>query len=118
MKLSDVYKLLKGPIQIEKVGCLTTGFKVEGPFQTPALFQLNDDQLDLVEKLAIHGGNLKNLAADLGISYPTLRNRLGEISDFLARKSEGRKQERLKILKDIDEGRITPEGGADLLERL
>jgi hypothetical protein len=118
MKLTDVYKLLKGPIQIEKVGCLSTGFKVEGPFHTPALFQLNEDQLELVEKLAIYGGNLKDLAADLGISYPTLRNRLREVSDFLATHSEAKKQERLKILKDIDEGRINPDAGAELLEKL
>ena len=118
MQLSDVFKILKGPIQIEKVGCRTTGFKVEGPFRTPALFQLNEDQLDLVEKLAIHGGNLKNLAADLGISYPTLRNRLREVSDFLGTQSEEKKRERLRILKDIDQGTITPEEGADLLERL
>ncbi len=118
MKLTDVYKLLKGPLQIEKVGCLTTGFKVEGPFQTPALFQLHEDQLLLVEKLALHGGNLKNVAADLDISYPTLRNRLKEISEFLARHSDEKMRGRLKILKDIEDGTITPDEGAELLEGL
>lgn len=118
MKLSDVFKLLKGPIQIEKVGCLTTGFKVEGPFQTPALFQLDEEQLELVEKLVIHGGNLKNLALDIGVSYPTLKNRLNVISEFLARESDEKKRQRLEILKDIDEGRITPDEGAELLERI
>ncbi len=118
MKLTDVYKLLKGPLQIEKVGCLATGFKVEGPFQTPALFQLREDQLVLVEKLALYGGNLKNVAADIGISYPTLRHRLQEISDFLARHSDEKKRDRLKVLSDIEDGKITPEDGAALLEGL
>jgi hypothetical protein len=118
MKLTDVYKLLPGPIRLEKVVCQTTGFKVEGPFQTPALFQLQEEQLELVEKLALHGGNLTKAAIEMGVSHPTLRNRLREISDFLAKQSEANKQKRLEILKQIEDGALSPEEGAERLAEL
>ena len=66
MRFTDIFKVLKGPITIEKVRCQTTGFCIEGPFASPAIFQLGEEQLLIVELLAIHGGNLKKVAEDLG----------------------------------------------------
>jgi hypothetical protein len=118
VKLSDVFKILKGPLKIEKVRCQTTGFAVEGPFSTPALFQLSEEQLQIVELLVIHGGNLKNVAKDLKITYPTLKNRLDEISNKVKSASERLQQKRSAILDAIEQGKITPEQGAKELESL
>ena len=118
MKLSDVFKVLKGPIKIQKVRCESTGFAVEGPFSTPALFQLIEDQLAIVELLVIHGGNLKKVAEDLKITYPTLRNRLDEIIQTVKGESERLQKMRNAILDAIEQGNITPEEGAEQLEAL
>ena len=118
MKLSAVFKILKGPIRIECVRCQSTGFKVEGPFSTPALFQLNEERIELVESLVRHGGNLKKVAEEISISYPTLKTRLDEIADILKSESEALKSQRSEILSKIENGAITPEQGADLLEAL
>ena len=118
MKLSAVFKILKGPISIESVRCRTTGFKVEGPFITPALFQLDEEKLRLVESLAIHGGNLKKVAEEMEISYPTLKNRLDEVSAILKQESEELKKKRSEILDMIENGALTPEEGATQLEEL
>ncbi len=118
MKLSSVYKLLKGPLQIEKVRCLTTGFKVEGPFELPALLQLSGEQIDLVETLVIAGGNLKKVAEILDMSYPTLKNRLDEVGRILKKHSEQQKQKRLAILEQLEAGDISPESAAEKIENL
>jgi hypothetical protein len=62
-------------------------------------------------------GNIKDVERALGISYPTVRNRLEEV---LARLGDGPPPppsagERLAILEDLRDGRITQE---EALERL
>jgi hypothetical protein len=118
LKLSAVFKLLKGPIQIESVRCQKTGFKVEGPFTTPAIFQLNEDQLKLVESLVMNGGSLKKVAEEMNISYPTLKNRLDEVASILKRESAELRRKRSEVLDAIEKGTITPDEGAEQLEAL
>jgi hypothetical protein len=118
LKLSAVFKILRGPISIESVRCRTTGFKVEGPFVAPAIFQLSEEQLKLVESLVIHGGNLKKVAEEIEISYPTLKNRLDEVAQILKRESEELKKKRSEILDKIEKGIISPDEGAEQLEQL
>ncbi len=118
MNIAEVYKLVPGPIKIEKIRCLSTGVAVEAPFSTPAFFQLNEEQLFIVEALVLHSGNLKKVAEDVGISYPTLKNRLDEIIKIIKRESETMKKKRQDILDLIEKGDVTPEEGAKLLESL
>lgn len=118
MNITDVYKLVPGPIKIEKVRCLTTGVAIEGPFATPAFLKLNEEQMFLVESLILHSGNLKKVAEDVGISYPTLKNRLDDIITIVKQESETMKKKRQDILDLIEKGDITPEQGATLLQAL
>lgn len=118
MKLAEVFKLLKGPIRIEKVRCQSTGFTVEGPFTTPALFQIDEAHLRLVESLVIHGGNLKRVAEEMDISYPTLKNRLDEIGRILKADRSRRSKQRIDILEQIERGEITSEEGSKELKSL
>ncbi len=118
MHITDVYKLVPGPIRIEKVRCQTTGVAIEGPFLTPAFLQLNEEQMFIVEALIVHSGNLKKVAEDAGISYPTLKNRLDEIVKIFKNESESMKKKRQDILDLIEKGDLTPEDGAKLLKTL
>jgi hypothetical protein len=118
MKISDVFTLLEGPVVIERVRCKKTGYAVEGPFETPALLQLQHDQFLLVESLIINGGNLKKVAEDLGMSYPTLRNRLDDVISILKSESAVLKSKRMQILDSIEQGVITADEGAKRLKEL
>jgi len=118
MKIADVFKILKGPIQIERVKCVSTGFSVEGPFTTPALYQIDSDHLHLVELLVIHGGNLKKVAVELDISYPTLKNRLDDIGDIIRADHDKCEKQRLEILDDIEHGRITADAAAEKFQNI
>ncbi len=118
MKISDVFKILKGPIQIERVRCLSSGFAVEGAFTTPILFQIDSDHLRLVELLVLHGGNLKKVAEELDISYPTLKNRLDEIAQIIREAEEKRKKQRVQILDELDRGQMSASEAASRIEDL
>ena len=55
---------------------------------------------------------------EMKISYPTLKNRLDEVSVVLKRESAEFKRKRSDILDAIEKGAITPDEGAEQLESL
>ena len=68
-------------------------------------------------------GKITHMEKDLGLSYPTIRNRLHEIIRALGYEP-GREdlvvlteEDRRKILEDLNEGRITSEEAMQMLNR-
>jgi hypothetical protein len=57
-------------------GCQTT---VEGTFSLPLLARLSAEEQDFALSIIKTSGNLKQLASQYGVSYPTIRNRLDEL---------------------------------------
>ncbi len=53
--------------------------EVEGLFPLPALVGLSQDDQDFILEFVKASGSLKEMAAILKVSYPTVRNRLDEI---------------------------------------
>ncbi len=49
----------------------------------PALRQLSDDDLEFVQRFVLAEGSLKDLAAQYGVSYPTIRARLDKLLERL-----------------------------------
>ncbi|MBL8764461.1 MAG: DUF2089 family protein [Phycisphaerae bacterium] len=54
------------------------------------LGQLDRDDLNIVTELVLQGGSIKDVAANFGVSYPTMRARLDRLIDRLKRAVEGR----------------------------
>lgn len=86
-----------------------TGYN--GSFSLPRLARLSQEEQQLAEALILHGGNLKDMAEDIHISYPTLKKRLKELSVALAEKKREDEAMIAKILKDIELGKMNAEEG-------
>src|SRR3954468_22936753 len=54
------------------------------------LRHLGDDDLEFVQRLVLASGSLKEVAADYGVSYPTIRGRLDKLIDRLRALVAGR----------------------------
>ena len=65
-----------GEIRIERARCDRCGSAIEGDFRLPRLARLAREDARLAELFLLFDGSFKRLAAHLGISYPTLRNRM------------------------------------------
>ncbi len=64
---------------VQRLSCTDCGTVVEGLYVLPALARIpKDDQAFLVEFVKA-SGSLKQMASLLGVSYPTVRNRLDDI---------------------------------------
>ncbi len=61
-----------------ELSCGTCGLALRGRFTRSRLARLSGDHQRLVEALVVAGGNLKELERELGVSYPTVRKRVGE----------------------------------------
>lgn len=74
-----------GPIVITEIQCANCHLKMQGEFK-PGLFStLSDDQLTFVRAFLRVRGNLSEMEKVLGVSYPTIRNKLDEINQALER---------------------------------
>lgn len=109
MKLSEVFRLFVGPVKIVKVKDEGSGMVLEGDFEAPSYLQLNEEQQLLVESLIIHGGNLKKVGEDVGLSYPTLKQRLAEISKYYKRTSERLNKRRQELMDAVARGELSAE---------
>jgi len=58
---------------------------MRGEFRTGQFSSLSEDQLTFVKVFLRTRGNLSEVEKVLGVSYPTIRNKLDEINDALTR---------------------------------
>jgi len=107
-----------GGIRISKLTCEECGLSLGGDFYTPRLYRLASEEQRFVELFVLASGSLKQMAELLGVSYPTVRNRLDKLIDKL--KDEQRKDEQRKkrILEDIEAGRISAKHGMRMIDAI
>ena len=96
---------------VQKLQCTCCNIAVEGHFHFPALMRLPQEHYRLAEMLVLTGGNLKDMAIKMGISYPTLRKRVDSLMESLRTIKHADEQTLDIILDDIEQGRLTPEEG-------
>jgi hypothetical protein len=106
----------KSDLVITKLHCRACDTTIEGEFFGGPFAQLNRDQLGFVETFVRCEGKLNRMEGELGLSYPTIRNRLHEIIRALGYEPGGEEEttrgglsepERQRILEDLNQGKIT-----------
>lgn len=121
LKLFEQCPACGGPIIITEIKCTHCHLTMQGEF-TPGLFStLSGDQLTFVRAFLRVRGNLSEMEKVLGVSYPTIRNKLEEINQALDRAEETPdpiplpNSERNAVLNKVATGELT---AAEALERL
>lgn len=111
-----------GEIIVTRFYCPESNITVDGRFSVNAPFaQLTTEQLAFVETFVRCEGKLSRMEGELGISYPTVRNRLHEVIRALGYEpgkeeaSSPSDAERRQILADLDAGRISFDESMTLL---
>ena len=80
----DLLKLTQGEsFTVERVRLADGETAIEGAFEPPALAMLSPDDLVFVMAFVRSHGSIKEMERVFGISYPTVKNRLNQISDAL-----------------------------------
>jgi hypothetical protein len=66
----------EGELQVTHLRCTTCGTGLEGQFSVGRFSRLSREQMYLLESFLRARGNLRDMERELGISYPTVRNRV------------------------------------------
>ena len=64
---------------VKRLSCEQCGTEVEGLFPLPKLAALSHEDQEFILQFVKASGSLKEMAALLKVSYPTVRNRLDEV---------------------------------------
>lgn len=72
-----------GELRVRVLGCPACETRVEGDYPLPAFVRLAAEEQRFLLDFVLCGGSLKEMASRLGVSYPTVRNRLDELIGHL-----------------------------------
>jgi hypothetical protein len=107
-------------LSIARLHCNSCGSSLEGDFQLGGLAGLSPEQLAFVETFVRCEGKLNRMEKEIGLSYPTLRNRLQEIirlMGFEPGAADGSEDEdRRRVLEDVAAGRISAQEAVNHLK--
>jgi len=117
-ELPTICPSCRGSLAATKLKCGACGTQVEGDFNLPALLRLSLADLDFVLRFVRASGSLKDMAAQLGQSYPTIRNRLNDIIAQLGGLAERRAEKRQAILDAIAQGTLSVAAAEQQLKAL
>ncbi len=101
---------------ITRVKCASCGTEISGSFSLPTLFlNLSEDQIEFIKIFVKCRGNIKEVEKELGVSYPTVRNKLNEVIAAMGYRVE-EDTTRQKILEDLEAGNISVDEAVKLLK--
>lgn len=72
----SICPVCESQLYVTRLHCNTCGTTIEGEFNVGRFANLERDQLLLLEAFLRSRGNLRELERELGVSYPTVRNRV------------------------------------------
>jgi hypothetical protein len=111
----------EGELTVTRLHCDTCDTSIEGRFANGAFAGLTPEQLDFIETFIRVEGRMNRMTDEMGISYPTLRNRLHEVIRALGYEpgkeevADVSDDQRRKILEDLDAGNISADKAMQLL---
>ena len=105
-----------GEMRVERMRCSTCGVAVEGKFEMSPLARLSKEQQELVVDFLKLSGNLKSLAADRDISYPTIRLRLDKVIEIISSPIPQEARRQKNVLDALEDGGISAVQAEEILK--
>ncbi len=98
-------------LQVVRLQCPSCHTAIEGSFTLGRFQRLSPEQISFLEVFIKNRGIIRNVESELGLSYPTVRNRLDDLLRALG----------FEVREDVEAARETAEDAErrrDVLERL
>lgn len=99
-------------LAVTRLHCRNCATTVEGSFSLGPLQRLSQEQIQFVEAFVRNRGSLKDLGAELGMSYPTVNSRL---NDILLAMGYG---DRVKVTDGTDTSGLSKERKKEILTQV
>jgi hypothetical protein len=113
--------ICQSELTVVRLHCSSCDTSIEGNFSPGQFSNLTPEQLEFIFTFVRCEGKINRMEQELGVSYPTIRNRLNEVIRKLGYEPgkeepvEITQERRNGILEDLSAGRITAEEATRLL---
>lgn len=108
-------------LHVSRLQCSSCDTSIEGRFTSGPFAHLTTDHLDFILTFVRNEGKINRMEQDLGLSYPTIRNRLHEViralgfepgkDDFVDISAEKRNE----VLEELEAGKISADEAMRIL---
>src|ERR1700752_2484985 len=104
----------KSELEITRLHCPSCDTSIEGRFTGGPIAHLTAEHLDFIVTFVRCEGKINRMEQELGLSYPTIRNRLHEVIRALGfepgkdEPAEVSPETRSTVLADLESGKISP----------
>lgn len=105
----------QGKLKIKEYQCISCSLILKGDFEESHFANLTREQLDFVRTFVIVQGNIKEMEKRLGISYPTVKNRLSDIIQAFGLKNH-ESIDYTDVFHDLEEGFVNVEEALAMIE--
>lgn len=72
-------------LKVKNLKCESCETEVSGSYNLPVLTLFSQEEQDFIVRFVKNSGSLKDMASQLKLSYPTVRNKLNEIIEKIER---------------------------------
>jgi hypothetical protein len=113
--------ICQSELTVIRLHCSSCDTSIEGNFSAGQFSNLTPEQLEFIFTFVRCEGKINRMEQELGVSYPTIRNRLNEVIRKLGYEPgrdepvEITQERRNGILEDLSAGKITAEEATRLL---
>ncbi|MFS8542010.1 MAG: DUF2089 domain-containing protein [Tissierellales bacterium] len=110
-------------LSVTRLTCPSCNTTIEGNFSSCKFCKLTNEQKLFVEIFIKNRGNIKEIEKEMGISYPTVRNKLDEIIKALGYSVDTSPEDSLgerrkEILAMLEKGEINSQEAIKMLKNL
>ncbi len=120
-KAPSICPVCGGEYEITSLTCKSCKSELNGRFEGCEYCALDESEKSFLSTFIKCRGNIREVEKELGISYPTVRNRLDNIISRLGyenRRVAQVTEERKIIIKRLEDGEITADEAAEALRSL
>lgn len=107
-----------GELIVTSYKCKKCATELKGNFEQDVFQNLSADEKEFVILFLKKRGSIKEVGSVIGMSYPTVRNRIDKIVKKLGQKPENTNESRVEILNMLDNGEITATQAEELLKEI
>lgn len=105
---NELIKMTRGAaFTIERVRLKDKDIAIEGSFELPPLAQLSAENILFITAFIRSHGSIKDMEAQFGISYPTVKNRLNALAELLPFVEVNPPSPKRDVLDELESGKIS-----------
>jgi len=114
--------ICQSELSVTKLHCESCDTSIEGNFASGHFSNLTPEQMDFIFTFIRVEGKINRMEQEMGLSYPTIRNRLHEIIRALGYEPgrddapEMIAEKRSSVIADLEAGKISAEQAMRLLQ--